>query len=213
MVREIKPQLEPQKTEVTLKTPQSQPQERSVGLIIMTELLYPEPGLPKQLMAVLQRRGERNHEKGFQVESWPGLCQVTAHGKLKPDEFWKDALKQEIREELGQRVSDWIEAYILSSNEGVILLNEVGDDDSPKRTRTYGTRIPASVIQTVRLNGSTGGLVFVDRERLARIQTTTGTGNLFDRAMGIPLRDQIVMFPDELEALMVAFREFGKNLK
>lgn len=53
--------------------------KKSVGLVILAEML----GENGTLVAVLQRRGKRNFEEGGKPESWPGGCQVTAHGTLE----------------------------------------------------------------------------------------------------------------------------------
>ncbi|GEM_PF-350157 len=67
---------------------------RVTGLLIMTEL--PNYGL----VAVLQRRGEFNHEK-MGPESFPGAMQLTVWGGVEESESMPGALFREIQEEMG----------------------------------------------------------------------------------------------------------------
>lgn len=173
--------------------------EYSVGLIIITRLA----GVTGELepFAVLQRRGDFNHET-LRAESWPGLCQVTAHGKLN-GEGWTTGLHREIKEELGSTPFELGIKY-----DKLVVVKEIKvNQPKAKTTRTYAVEIPADAIKKFRLNASTGGLVLVNREQAKKIQTTAS--KLFGKETGVPLREQIVMFPDELEAVEAAFRKFS----
>lgn len=86
--------------------------KRSVGLLVITHVNS------IGLVAVLQRRGEFNHET-MAPETYSGACQLTAHGKVEVGEFFVDALLREVREELGLKFFD----IVLRSYKDRLLLN------------------------------------------------------------------------------------------
>ena len=178
--------------------------ERSVGLIVMAEIS--EMGL----VAVLQERGRFNTEK-MRPESWPGVCQVTAHGKLKEEESFEAALKREITEELGKEFYDSF--FVLGAlsraggrtQEGILL--EVYREETPEKiVITFAAKVLDYYLCLIRLGPDTGGLRFVRREEVEKIVDLRG----FNRQIGVPDRMTVAMFPDEKEAVAKAFTLFAE---
>ncbi|TSC77208.1 MAG: hypothetical protein G01um101431_391 [Parcubacteria group bacterium Gr01-1014_31] len=108
-------------------------QKRSVGLVVTTVL----PDGTR--VAVLQIRGEINPANlpdGIN-ESFPGGCQVTAHGRLKDYERNDDeALIREVSEELGSGVACRVRAQV----DQKVVLTQV--DDPSKPVATYHLELP-----------------------------------------------------------------------
>lgn len=167
-----------------------------VGLIILTDL----PG-EGGLVAVLQRRGISNHEKNWERESRPGGYQVTAHGGLKGNEGFLEALKREVKEELGDRFFDEISLPYWRFVDSLIVL--VHDENDPEReVLTYGIFLPNDVLKLIRLNPSTGGLRFISSGGVDSIVDLWG----FDKIKGVEDSNIVAMFPDEIAALKMAFK-------
>jgi hypothetical protein len=170
--------------------------KKSVGLIILTKI--------ESLggwVAILQRRGEFNHEK-FAPESFRGACQVTAHGKCD-GESEERALWREIREELGLEFELALSRYM---KENKIFFNILTEKETDKeKVMTFGVVIPAKLIEDMRLNASSGGLKMVKkRQALAgHIIELIKT----DREHGISNMTITAMFPDEREAVIYAFEK------
>jgi hypothetical protein len=177
-------------------------QKRSVGLIMMSHLKMNES--EPELVAALMKRGERNHEKGFLPESWPGACQETCHGRLEENEDWLLGLFREAREELTPYLWNILAGQGKSQSD-FVLLNEFGNAKSPEWVRTYGVLVDISFFQQVRLNASTGGLKFIDRDTvLTKLEA-------HHKDVGVLDRDVVAMFPNIIQAVKKAFEVFGKK--
>lgn len=163
----------------------------SVGLVVLTDV--PDMG---GRVAVLQRRGEFNHEK-MKPESFPGACQVTAHGKVEEGENRFEALGREFIEELGKAVGD----LIFRLGASPVELSRIVTEE--KEAVTYGALFPATFLQSVKLNPSSGGLVLLTEDKVDSIQDLGS----FDKKEGVTDRRVIAMFPDEIEAVRQAFAQ------
>lgn len=166
--------------------------ETSVGLIVLTGI--PEMGV----VAVLQRRGEFDHEK-MKRESYPGACQVTCYGKMK-EKDWGDpisALQREADEELGSGV------FSLFFRDHLEELVRV--ETEKKSVITFGVLCMdgEELLSTIRLNASSGGLSFLKREDVGRIEDLT----TYNKEEGVIDRRVIAMFPGETKAVQLAFEK------
>lgn len=164
-------------------------QQRSVGLVILTDV--PAMG---GLCAVLQVRGEFNHEK-LGPESYPGACQITVHGKCEEGEWLPTALMREIREELGPGIHNSIRQ--------MSELNRVETEE--KLVINYGCRLSAEIIKFIQLSASTGGIRLLRREDVEKIVDL----KKFDKKEGVRDRSVTAMFADEKEAVRLAFKELS----
>ena len=183
-------------------------QKRSVGLVVTTVL--PDG----TTVAVLQIRGEINPEKLPRKvhESWPGGCQVTAHGRWQEGESDDTvALWREVSEELGPQVAQRVREHFDD-------LQPIYDSTRPGEevVHTYHLELPWQFLQEVRLGPASGGL---------RLVTAVEAANIFDlrefvQQEGAPTRlfaatpalkyvgKLTAMFPDEREAVQRALRVF-----
>jgi len=166
--------------------------EKSVGLVVLTEI--PEMGL----VAVLQERGRFNTGK-MKPESWPGGCQVTAHGKVRKGEKCVQALLREVGEELGRTASQFIRNCI---NDLVVVSHFQKTD---KEVVTYAVKLEPSFLKRIRLGSDSGGLRYVQQKDI----NNTICLDSSNRTAGILYRPTIGMFPDEKEALIKAFACFS----
>lgn len=177
--------------------------EKFASLLIMTRLKI-TPDRPEELVAVLQRRGEFNHET-LGPESWPNACQLTVHGKVGPNETPEVALYRKTIEELGG------EFITVAGNvcrpDGMVKIGQV--EKSDKAIVHYAAiMVSSNSLKYIRLNASTGGL------RLLRQGQVDTINNLFleyHKDKGVPNNYRTCMFPDEIEALKNAFTIFGKQ--
>lgn len=173
----------------------------SVGLIILTDV----PSMGR--VAILQRRGEFNHEK-MGPESYPGGCRVTAHGKCEVGESFCKAIDREIVEELGLAAAGLIrhEDALLHDDEGKSIYQEIIKvEGEEKVVLTYGVVLPSKYLfGGIQLGPSSGGLVLVHEDQVDNIQDLTK----FDKKEGVTDRRVIAMFPDEKEAVKKAFEMF-----
>lgn len=178
--------------------------EKSISLLIMTRLAV-NPGRPEQLVAVLQRRGEFNHET-MGPESWPGACQLTVHGKVLAEEDNNTALYREIREELGGYFIGTRLAWETTAADNLV---EIGRVDKPEKLIVhYAIEVPPLRLKAIWLNASSGGLRLVRESDLRDIQSMP---NCFaTKADGVVARLATAMFPDEIEAVKTAFAHFAK---
>ena len=184
--------------------------KRSVGLILIIDV----PGYGR--VAVLQKRGEFNHET-MKPESWPGACQVTVHGgRNDGDSYPYGTLLRETGEELSE---DFLDAlYVYCFGEEVDLDNppeldfkeittEVAAvDTDTQEARTYAMYVSdPGVLKSIRLNASSGGLRLVTEFQIECAHSLEDGFNKYD---GVRVRDFIAMFPDELDAIKKAFALF-----
>lgn len=168
--------------------------KRSVGLVVVTEI----DGLGR--VAVLQRRGEFNHET-MKSESYPGGCQVTAHGGVEEGESFSQALNREIIEELSENF------YMItrSNMTDIAVMQElVRLEETDREVVTYGAKLPAYFLGGIRLSPSSGGLVLLAEPEVKKVKNLKD----FDRNEGVLDRKVIAMFPDAREAVCKAFEVF-----
>ena len=178
--------------------------ERSVELIVMADV----PGLG--LVAVLRDRGYWNFEK-MRPESYPGACQVTAHGKLNEGESFETALKRETKEELGEGFEGMLSVVRMFSQAGGLQKDgirfEVNREETPeKAVITFATKVDGYFISHMRLGPETGGLRLLRRDELEKIVDL----RRIDKQIGVPDCMTVAMFPDEKKAVEKAFELFSK---
>jgi len=157
--------------------------KRSVGIIVITKL----PG--GEFAAVLQRRGVFNFEK-MKRESFPGCCQVTAHGGLKEGEDFQQGLVRESVEELGPDFSIQIKGLQKLSH----------DETTEKEVITYGTFVTWERIRQIRLSPESGGIDILPQSELGTLVEITKDM----KETGCPPSIR-ALFPDEIEAIKKAF--------
>jgi len=185
----------------------------SVSLLLMTDWSF-TLDKPAELTAVLQERGRHNFETGEQ-ESWLGLCQLTAHGGVEPDEDDRDALWREISEELGQKLLEsvfvWQEGPPISSYVFTDAVVKVGQaETSGKVINHYAIKVSPKELGSIQLHSSSGGLRLVRQKEVGNILDACNPKNGITKVGGVDSRRVIAMFPDEIEALKAAFKLFGK---
>ncbi|OGI95755.1 hypothetical protein A2917_00350 [Candidatus Nomurabacteria bacterium RIFCSPLOWO2_01_FULL_42_17] len=174
--------------------------KRSVGVILVS---WTEIGF----VAVLQVRAKWNEEKNA-PESWPGACQVTVHGKLEGEEGFLEALIREIKEELGSASTSVINALVNNGR----LTRLVNDETEDKQSLTYGGVVKEQVVGALLAIAKTptcGGFQIIrskDVDNIVDIHT-------FDKASGVMDENVIAMFPDEKEAVRLAFEKLGCEKK
>ncbi len=164
---------------------------KSVGLLLMID--HKELGL----CALLQKRGEYNFEEA-KPESWPGACQVTVHGKLKPDEDATRGLIREVQEKLGTYCLDRAIGKDVATS---LLRLKITEGEI---VTTYAARVPANKVLRFRLSPSSGGLIILPEDKVRGIEEIDTSSESLKRK-GIGPRQCVVMFSDELECLKVAF--------
>lgn len=170
--------------------------KRSVGLLLVADFPHWNP----RCTVVLQRRGEFNQKKDWLPESWPGICQLTVHGRLKENEEPLDGLMREVEEELGEDFASGLRAFNAENN-SMVLLNSV--DTIRGSDWNYGTKIHQNLLNMIRLHPSSGGLHLLNCDRLNDIETLDP--KRVDKKVGITDRNLIVMWPEEREAVRLAF--------
>ena len=154
------------------------------------------------LVAILQVRSQWNEEKNS-PESYPGTCQVTVHGKLEEGEDFIQALLREVLEELGAEIVPIIRELYESGQ-----LIELVDDDSPERQIvTFGAIIreaDASRLVAREKSPSFGGFKLIHRDEIDKIINL----RTLNKEIGVT-DETIAMFPDEKEAVKLAFEKFS----
>jgi len=165
--------------------------DKSVGLIVLTEI--PELGM----VALLRERGYLNLEK-MAPESWPGLCQVTVHGRLEDDETFFDALLRETCEELGQDFAFYLSGLIAQDPKK--LREVLHTYDGGKEVITLCICVELWMAKKIRLAPDSGALRPVNKGKAEEIVDTIG----FKKKEGVPTRITIAMFPDERDAVIRA---------
>lgn len=178
--------------------------ETSVSLLIMTRLKI-RPDEPEELVAVLQKRGEFNHEI-LGPESWSHACQLTVHGKTEPDESDLSALWRETKEELGEAFAPTRYAWECATE----YLTLIGQINIPgkKIIKHYAIEILPERLKIFRLNASTGGLRLLRQSDLEKI---TDLPKTWKKDIGVELLGETSMFPDEIQAVKSAFAHFNKT--
>jgi hypothetical protein len=175
--------------------------DKSVGLVVMMDI----PGIG--LVAVLRERGFFNPEK-MEPESWPGVCQVTVHGRLEKNEDFLTALIRELPEELG---NDFASNFISLITLNPALLGTVfgktfysqegGKEVVVREVVTFAIKISPLFLKKIRLAPESGAIRLVSLDEIAKIVGATPS----DKVNGAPDRRIIIMFPDEKAAVVNAF--------
>jgi hypothetical protein len=158
--------------------------KRTVGLVVLTNIES-----LGGLVAILQVRGEFNNET-MRPETWPGGCQVTVHGACNEAETQLETLLREAREEMGARFAQMIHQFHPVNEEGANFMMYAIPD----------------VVKNVQLHGGSGGLRFIRPDQVDSIVNLKD----FDRKTGVTDRRITAMFPDEKEAVRLAFEKFSK---
>lgn len=156
------------------------------------------------LRAVLQARGYFDPEK-MKPESWPGGCQVTAHGGVKAGERIPTALCREVAEELGPAAME----IALKSGNYVGCVRTVSVMEGESETAiTLAVRLTVGAserfLKALRLGPASGGIRLVSQEEVERIVNLRD----FSKEAGVRDRQTVAMFPDEAEAVRLAFKKF-----
>ena len=165
---------------------------KSVGLIVLTR---GSPGGP--LIAILRRRGKYKWQKRIKRESYPGACQVTAHGKLKWGETSKETLWRKVKEELGDV---FFNIAKLEDRDPRLLV-----DDKERMVKTYGVWVYPQCVERMFFDFSSGGIDYISLDEIDKIQELTKA----DKETGITDFNIIAMFPDEIKALKEAVKAFA----
>jgi len=166
--------------------------DKSVGLIVMVDV----PGIG--LVAVLRERGFFNPEE-MKPESWPGACQVTAHGGLKEGEDFLSALLREVSEELG---NDFALHFSLLIAVNPTTLGKVSHcQNGEKEVVTFAIKMDSLLLRKIRFGPESGSIRLVSLEETSKIADIAS----FDRVVGVQDRKIIAMFPDEKQAVVSAF--------
>ena len=169
--------------------------KKSVGVQLLSKNTNGE------LVAILQVRAKWNAEKNA-PESWPGACQVTAHGKLEEGEDFLQALLRETREELGEEIVPIIKSLSDSGE-----LKELSNYDTPeKQIITYGAIVVEDVLKTLlekEKTDSFGGFKLIKYNEVEKILDI----QKFDKTIGVAEENIIAMFLDEAETVKIAFKK------
>jgi len=170
------------------------PKKKSVGIQLL--------GKNKDggLVAILQVRAKWDAEKNC-PESYPGMCQVTAHGKLEEGEDFLQALFREVREEIGDEVMLVVKKIHEAGN-----LKELINYEKPeKQVITYGAIVEENIWKNMinrEKKASFGGFRVIRPNDVKKIVDLKH----IDRNAGVT-DDTIAMFPDEKEAVKMAFEK------
>ena len=169
--------------------------KKSVGVQLLSKNTNGE------LVAILQVRAKWNAEKNA-PESWPGACQVTAHGKLEEDEDFRQALFREVGEELGNEIVPVMQKLSDSGE-----LKELSNYDTPeKQIITYGAIVVEDVLKTLlekEKTDSFGGFKLIKYNEVEKILDI----QKFDKTIGVAEENIIAMFLDEAETVKIAFKK------
>ncbi len=166
--------------------------KKSVGIILIGKTAG-------ELMAILQVRGVWNQEKNA-PESYAGACQVTVHGKLEEGEDFMQALWREITEELG--------AEVLPAIKALRLIELVKKDSEEQQIITYGAIAEENIFKMLMSkpkSQSFGGFRLIKQNEVEKIVDLSG----IDKNIGVTDKNVIAMFPDDKEAVRIAFEKLG----
>ncbi|HJO89638.1 MAG: NUDIX domain-containing protein [Candidatus Pacebacteria bacterium] len=168
--------------------------KKTIGLIILTNI--PDP---VGAVAILQTRGKFNYEKRT-PETYTSAMQISVHGSIEEDESEFEALIRETKEELGEEIAQEIEGRYGE----LIELNRI-EKDSLSNVN-FGIVLPHEFLQKVKLHPSSGGLKLLPKEKVEEITELKKS----DREHGIQDGKKIAMFPDDIEAVKLAFEKLTK---
>lgn len=168
--------------------------------IVKVGILFLSPEEDGTLIAWLQKRGLVHFGKHTGKQTWPGVCQVSVEGKVKPSESIIDALLRETSEEFGENflrhASDTIK-------DGFTKM--VYTDD---RTHTYAACIPKEAIELVRLEAISGGLIPIRKHDIPKLIAARTQWKDEFHGYG----KEVVVYPRVISALKAAFSVFATKL-
>lgn len=168
---------------------------QSVGLVITVEI-------NGERYALLQERGQLDPEKLPEKlrQSWPGICQVSAHGTLKPGEDVWDGLYREVEEELGPHVAGAVMALNLAALELAPKL-VLESERSEEHVRTYAIQLPWQLVAKIP-RGSSGIRLLNAKDAVC---ICYAEGLIEGKRVGPTTsnRATIWMFTDELKAVQM----------
>ncbi|KKP87324.1 MAG: hypothetical protein UR90_C0009G0005 [Parcubacteria group bacterium GW2011_GWC1_35_8] len=171
--------------------------KKSVGIQLLGK------NVDGKLVAILQVRAKWNAEKNA-PETYAGSCQVTVHGRLEEGEDFLQALLREVKEELGEEIVPAIKK--LSENNKLIEL--VNLEMPEKHVITYGGIVEEVILKQLLNKEKTksfGGFRIIARNEIRKIVDI----KISDRIVGITDKNIIAMFPDEKEAVQLAFKKLN----
>ena len=153
-------------------------------------------------VAILQVRGYFNHEKNC-PESWPGACQVTAHGGVDTDkEGIFHGLKREIKEELGDIASFIINDCINNDYEIPVVYDDIRGD---RRNVNHWLHLRNPlIIDAIGYGPASSRIKIINEEDLPKIKNLLK----FSKDEGVP-PNVIAMFPDEIRTVKEVFKRLG----
>ncbi len=155
------------------------------------------------LVAILQVRAKWDAEKNC-PESYPGMCQVTAHGGLEEGEDFMQALFREVQEELG----DELLLIVKKLSETGKLIELINYEKPEKQVITYGAIIEEKVWKNMinrEKKASFGGFRVIRPNDVKKIVDLKH----IDRNTGVTDENTIAMFSDEKEAVKMAFEKLS----
>jgi len=173
--------------------------KKAVGVILLSK---DEKG---ELVAILQVRSKWNAEKNA-PESWPGACQVTAHGKLEEGENFMQALLREVGEELGEEMVPVIKE--LADKKRLVELTNY--DTTEIQIITHGAIVDTDILNMLlnkKKTNSFGGFKLIkqsDVDKIIDIKT-------IDKITGVIDENMIAMFPDTKKLCKLLLLNLVKN--
>lgn len=163
--------------------------ERTVGLAILT--IIPELGE----CAVLQRRGSWDFENNRE-QPWPGGCRLP----ILFSTFEENDLIRTFRRKSAEEFGEAFYSFLKSNTIHHKLVYQVKKDDNPL-FMIFATAFPYEYLKLIRLQPSSGGLIFIRREDLDLV------ADLSRVHRGTPINFPALL-PEELEAVKKGFENF-----
>lgn len=165
--------------------------KKTVGLIVLANIQ------DHGLVAALQVRGDFNSEKDNQ-ETYRGASQLTLHGSINEGETEKEALLREAKEELGEEFANLIQGKALDLEE----LNRT--EDEKISVINFSFRIAEKDLDKIKINERTGASIrLIVKDEIKNIREL----KLTEKLNGIENKNDIAMFPDDIEAVKLAFEK------
>jgi len=152
-----------------------------------------------ELVAHLQQRGRYDYNHG-KPNTWPGICQVTAEGKRRPDENPLQAAVREAEEELQTKLSPMVWYALLGGMDRLPIHKD-------KHISIFGLLVPTEAMKTIRLERITGGLVRVKEKDIDSLIPAIPMWRI--EAHPHYYRD-IVVLPETILALRKGFARFKR---
>lgn len=162
--------------------------KKTVGLILITNTGK----------AVLQTRGNFNIEKN-KLETYIGASQLTVHGSVEGNETEKEALLRETKEEFGKEFANLVQELPLEE------INRV--ENKNIAVANFGFRIAEEDLKKIKIDKRTGASIrLISKDEISKICEL----KLSERLSGVENKNDIAMFPDDIQAVRLAFEKFDK---